>query len=80
MSSGKKIEISIEQLRAARALLNISQRDLAERAGVGIQTIKRLETPVNGPTSEEMRDHIVQVLEKAGVEFTDGSKPGVRMK
>ncbi len=36
--------ISARQLKAARALLGISQSQLAERAGVGVATIRRLET------------------------------------
>ena len=35
--------ITIEQLRAARGLLGWSQSELAERAGLSLPTVKRLE-------------------------------------
>ena len=35
--------LTSEQVRAARALLRIEQRELAERAGVSPETIKRIE-------------------------------------
>ena len=39
-----------EQIRAARALLRWGQKQLAEAAGVSIETVKRLEKTV-GPIS-----------------------------
>jgi transcriptional regulator with XRE-family HTH domain len=69
------------QLRAARALLEWSQERLAEASGVSLPTIKRLE-PGEGPitgrfdTVEKLR----RALEVAGVEFTNGHEPGVKLK
>ena len=73
--------LTSEQVRAARALLRIEQTDLAERSGVSLATIKRLETQpgplaAHGPTADALR----RALEEAGVEFTNGGQPGVRMK
>jgi transcriptional regulator with XRE-family HTH domain len=75
--------LTSEQIRAARALLRIEQRDLAERAGVSLETIKRLERlpgPISAYTSTV--DAIRHALEKAGVEFIDqnGGGPGARLK
>jgi transcriptional regulator with XRE-family HTH domain len=70
-----------EQLRAARALARLEQGELAERAKVSLGTIKRLEAIV-GPVSANVMtvDAVVRALESAGVEFTNGGQPGVRMK
>ncbi len=70
------------QIRAARALLRWSAQDLAKRAGVGIQTIKRFEAFDGLPPSRSSTLLDVQLaLQAAGVEFTedDGIQgPGVR--
>ena len=39
-----------EQIRGARAMLRLERRELAERAGVSFETIKRLER-ISGPIS-----------------------------
>jgi predicted transcriptional regulator len=71
-----------EQVRAARALLRLSQQELAERSGVSLPTIKRLEVSVG-----ELSAHTTTVralrtaLETAGVEFIEenGGGAGVRL-
>jgi predicted transcriptional regulator len=76
--------ISIEQIRADRALLGWSQTQLAEAAERSLPTIKRLEGgDGEGPVvSDDVRDAVQRVLEKAGVEFIaeNGGGAGVRMK
>ncbi|MGK7654436.1 MULTISPECIES: helix-turn-helix domain-containing protein [unclassified Roseovarius] len=77
------LKVSIEQVKAARALLKWSQNDLAEKSGVSIPTIKRLEAstgPIGGRT--ETADAIREALEAAGVEFIpeNGGGVGVRLK
>jgi transcriptional regulator with XRE-family HTH domain len=69
------------QLRAARALLEWSQAVLAERSGVSLPTIKRLE-PGNGVLSANHNTVIAleRALEAAGVDFTNGDQPGVRLR
>lgn len=69
-----------EQLRGARAMARIEQAELARQAGVSVDTIKRLERTV-GPISANVNTmaSIVTVLEAAGVEFTNGGQPGVRL-
>jgi transcriptional regulator with XRE-family HTH domain len=62
----------------ARAALHLSVRDLAALAKVATDTITRLEA---GRTLKPRTVEAVQhALEKAGVEFTNGDKPGVRLK
>lgn len=69
------------QLRAARALLEWSQAVLAENSGISLPTIKRLE-PGDGPLVGQLSTitALERALEAAGVEFTNGGQPGVRMK
>lgn len=71
-----------EQIRAARALLGWSARELAERAGLHITTVQRMETG-RGPVSGNIRSirRIQEALEAAGAEFIDDLKePGVRLR
>lgn len=70
------------QLRAARALVDWSQTALAEKASLSVETIKRLER-VKGSlaaTKVSTLEAIAKAFDKAGVEFTNGDAPGVRMK
>jgi transcriptional regulator with XRE-family HTH domain len=70
------------QIRAARALLRWSARELAERAEIGLATVQRLELD-DGVPSGRARTllQLQQALESAGVEFigTPDDKPGVRL-
>jgi transcriptional regulator with XRE-family HTH domain len=70
--------ISPDQIRAARALLNLEQQELAKRAQVSVATVRRVET-VNGNTRVSPRAvaSIQHALEAAGAEFIPG---GVRRK
>ena len=75
-------EITIEQIRAARALLGWSQTELAERAGLSLPTVKRVEINSDLRVSLEARQRLRVALEEGGVEFIDenGGGPGVRLK
>ena len=70
-----------EQIRAARALLRWGQKQLAEAAGVSIETVKRLEKTV-GPISAYTgtATSLAAALEAAGVAFTNGGEPGVKLR
>jgi transcriptional regulator with XRE-family HTH domain len=62
-------------------MLRIEQRELAEISGVSLETVKRIErTP--GPISAYTGtvDKLRRALESAGIEFSDGDQPGVRLK
>jgi transcriptional regulator with XRE-family HTH domain len=83
MTSAESIpKVSIRQIKAARALLNWSQEQLATAAGVSIPTIKRLEAQ-DGPLGgrEETVTRILNSMRASGVEFIDenGGGPGVRL-
>ncbi|WP_456373701.1 helix-turn-helix domain-containing protein [Thiolapillus sp.] len=79
--------ISSAQLRAARALLDMDRKTLAELAGVSLPTIQRMESAsgVVGGTVETLMK-VVEALEKAGVELiaedavSQSSGRGVRLK
>lgn len=74
------------QLRAARGLVGWSGAQLAEAAGVSLQTIRRMEGELGPGRSSAANVHAVQrALESAGVEFIPGDEakgagPGVRLK
>jgi transcriptional regulator with XRE-family HTH domain len=79
--------ISGPQLRAARALLGLEQRALAELAGVSLPTIQRMEASPGSVRS--VVDTLVKVmgaLEAAGIEFigdgalSQGGGRGVRLR
>jgi predicted transcriptional regulator len=79
--------ITAPQMRAARALLGIDQRTLAQRAGVSVPTIQRMEAStgqVRGTV--DSLGKVVAALEAAGVELIGERAPsqaggrGVRLK
>lgn len=79
--------ISSAQIRAARALLGIDQKQLAEMAGVSVPTIQRMESSqgnVRGVVATLTR--IIDALDAAGVELIGNEHPsqgrgrGVRLK
>lgn len=80
--SREKLLISIEQIRAARALLGWSQTDLAQRAGMSVPTVKRVEAEDGPRVSEEARQRLQKALESGGITFIDenGGGPGVRLR
>jgi predicted transcriptional regulator len=70
------------QLKAARALVGVEQIDLAKAAGVSVGTIRNMEACAAAPiTSSAANVRAVQIeLEKAGIEFLNHGRPGVRLK
>jgi len=73
--------IDAGQVRAARALLNISQTDLARIASVHVATVRRIEAATELRGAVETLWKIQTALEKAGVQFIPADKsmgPGVR--
>src|ERR1035441_6337900 len=65
------------QCRMARAALGLGVRELAAAAKVSIDTVARFER------GDELKvrtiDALQRALEAAGVEFTNGDQPGVRI-
>lgn len=81
------IVITAAQMRAARALLGIDQRQLAEMAGVSVPTIQRMEASsdvVRGNVDSLMR--VLAALDSAGIEVinegatSENGGRGVRLK
>jgi transcriptional regulator with XRE-family HTH domain len=71
------------QIKAARALLGLGQKELSELADVGISTLKRIELATDFSGAARTLWKIQTALESAGVEFipADETKgPGVRLK
>lgn len=73
-----------EQVQAARVLVRLKQPELAERAGLSVDTVKRIEGTrgmVNATVSTVLA--IQRALEAAGAVFIpdgDGMGPGVRLR
>jgi len=74
--------ITSDQIRAARALLRWSGKDLAERTGLGFSTLMRLEVLEGVPSAQaKTLETIQKAFENAGIEFigTPEDGPGVRL-
>lgn len=68
-------------MRAARALLDWEQIELAKRSRVAIGTIRRMESfsgQIGSRTST--LSQVQQELEKAGIQFLNDESPGVRIR
>jgi len=75
--------ITSDQIRAARALLRWSGKDLAEKTGLGFSTLMRLEVLDGVPSAQaKTLETIQKAFENAGVEFigTPESGAGVRWR
>jgi transcriptional regulator with XRE-family HTH domain len=66
------------QCRAARALLDWTQPQLAKAAGLGVSTVIDYERD-RRRVSKDVVAAIQVALGSAGVEFTNGKRPGVRL-
>ena len=75
------------QMRAARALLGIDQRELAQASGLSLPTIQRMEASdgvIRGNVNSLMK--LVDALDAAGIELigegaaSSGGGRGVRLK
>ena len=75
-------EISAAQIRAARALLGITQAGLADIAALSSMTVKRAEGSGSPFPSPEAIVAIRNALETAGIDFIpeNGGGVGVRLK
>ena len=79
--------ITSQQMRAARALLGMDQRQLAELAGLSLPTIQRMESSdgqVRGVVDTLVK--VITALESAGIEIIGENAPsgglgrGVRLR
>jgi len=73
--------MSPEQCKAARAMIGLSQDQLAKAAGVAVSTIIPYEQNQRAPYVSTVRK-LRTALETAGVEFIEenGGGPGVRLR
>jgi transcriptional regulator with XRE-family HTH domain len=79
--------ITAGQLRAARALIAIDQRELAELSGLSVPTVQRMEASdgvIRGNVDSLMK--LIRALDAAGIELinegavSQGGGRGVRLK
>lgn len=85
MPSSDDIPIVGAQIRAGRALVGWSADDLAEKARVGVATVRRAESGQHATTPANL-EAMRRALESAGVEFlpegdyAGNGGPGVRLR
>jgi transcriptional regulator with XRE-family HTH domain len=79
--------ITAAQMRAARALLGIDQRELAEKSGLSLPTIQRMEASdgvIRGNVDSLMK--LIAALDAAGIALigdgaaSTGGGRGIRLK
>lgn len=74
--------ITSAQIRAARALLKWSGKELAEKSGIGFSTLMKMESDPGVPNSNfKTFEAIKNTLESEGIEFigSPNDAPGVRL-
>jgi predicted transcriptional regulator len=79
--------ITAAQMRAARAMLGLDQKALADLAGISLPTIQRMEaSPGNVRGMVDTLTKVVEALDAAGIELIGNEQPsqgrgrGVRFK
>ena len=73
--------ITSDQIRAARALLRWSGKDLAEKTGLGFSTLMRLEVLDGVPSAQaKTLENIQKAFEKAGIEFIGSPDEGAGVR
>jgi DNA-binding XRE family transcriptional regulator len=79
--STENVEMRPAQCRAARALLDITQPELAKLAGLGLSTVVDFEKE-RRQVSVAAVESIQRALRQAGIEFIDenGGGLGVRLR
>lgn len=68
------------QLRAARFLLDIGQKELAEKSGISLRTMVAVE---QGKGADSSREKVVDALGREGIELSgspDGTTLTVRLR
>ena len=73
--------ITSDQIRAARALLRWSGKDLAEKTGLGFSTLMRLEVLDGVPSAQaKTLENIQKAFENAGIEFIGSPDAGAGVR
>lgn len=68
------------QIRAARALIGLSQSEVADRAQLSVPTVKRAESDTGLRASAAAVTALKAALEAAGVEFIPDSDGGAGVR
>ena len=71
------MHLTTQQLKAARALLEWTQEDLAEKARISLATVRRLEAvpgPIKGTAATMVM--FVEAIEDAGIELIGPDRAG----
>ena len=76
--STKKVRATGPQIRAARDLLEITQRQLADAADVDITTVSAYERGSH-PAYNSTAMKIQEALERRGITFTNSDRPSVTL-
>jgi hypothetical protein len=66
---------SSAQIRAGRGLLGWSRSDLAEKAGVALNTVTLMENKLNAQ-NHATRERVQKIMEAAGIAFFDDDENG----
>ena len=78
--------ISSKQIKSGRIFLDWSQKDLADKSGLSVQTIQRMEQGGPGRSRLDNVQKLIAAFEAAGIEFIDeggtssDGGPGVRLR
>jgi predicted transcriptional regulator len=73
--------LTAQQIRGARAMLGLTQGDLAHQAGIPAAALDQIESGMANPKPATLR-LVKAALERAGIAFieADGRGPGLRLK
>jgi len=76
------VAVSGNQIRAARALAGLEQRQLASASGVSVNTIRNMEARGTGRVRVrlETMGKVTAALWDHRIELTDDNGPGVRLR
>jgi DNA-binding XRE family transcriptional regulator len=73
------VVIKPSQIRGARAMLGMTQTELAKLAGLSKTGLLNIENGASDPKASTLTA-IQTALERAGIEFLEGARPGVRLR
>ena len=76
----KNYMINIDQIKAARAMLGLKQSDLADRAGISVNTLNNIERGAQVDPKPLTMRAIQMALEAAGIEFLFEETGGVGLR
>ena len=78
MLSQSNFQAIAAAIRAGRGALSWSQQELAEKSGVSLPTVARLEASIGSPKLETV-SRLISAIEKAGVKFEWNQAQGFTM-